>query len=349
MSIQATMQASMEANQKMIQQQIQSVADQMQVYNRNKSVLGEGLSATAERGSTSQPRRMSTPDLEGSLSQTSYTPFPKVEFPHYDGEDTRTWIKKCNKYFQIVTTITEEQKVPLASIHLEGKAELWFQSFMEGGDLPSWDQFITALLKRFDDQDPELIVGQFNKLHQTAEMRARREKNMCYNCDEIFTVGHRCKSRQIYLMMSEEEELAYGHNTEIQDENEDDVIVDDMTVSLNALSGNTDMNTLRIKELLKENLQLAQHRVKFYARQGGTERHFAVVTYKLDLPPDSLIHPVFHVSLLKKKLGTRHSPSPQLPAINEEGRWIYKLKEHSWITTSNGIQTKQNAVAPLMR
>ncbi|KAG8362684.1 hypothetical protein BUALT_BualtUnG0050800 [Buddleja alternifolia] len=167
MSIQATMQASMEANQRMIQQQIQSVVDQMQVYNRNKSVLGEGLSATAERGSTSQPRRMSTPDLEGSLSQISYTPFPKVEFPHYDGEDTRTWIKKCNRYFQIVTTITEEQKVPLASIHLEGKAELWFQSFMEGGDLPSWDQFITALLKRFDDQDPELIVGQFNKLHQT--------------------------------------------------------------------------------------------------------------------------------------------------------------------------------------
>ncbi|KAG8381716.1 hypothetical protein BUALT_Bualt05G0001600 [Buddleja alternifolia] len=78
-------------------------------------------------------------------------------------------------------------------------------------------------------------------------MRTRREKNLCYNCDEIFTVGHRCKSRQIYLMMSEEEELAYGHNTEIQDENEDDIIVDDMTVFLNALSGNTDMNTLKIK------------------------------------------------------------------------------------------------------
>ncbi|KAG8390207.1 hypothetical protein BUALT_Bualt01G0059500 [Buddleja alternifolia] len=124
MSVQVTTQASMEANQRMIQQQIQSVVDQMQVYNRNKSVLGEGLSATAERGSISQPRRMSTPDLERSLSQTSYTPFPKVEFPHYDREDTRTWIKKCNRYFQIVTTITEEQKVPLASIHLEGKTEL---------------------------------------------------------------------------------------------------------------------------------------------------------------------------------------------------------------------------------
>ncbi|KAG8386794.1 hypothetical protein BUALT_Bualt03G0185900 [Buddleja alternifolia] len=202
MGAQTGMQAAMEVNHRMLQQQIQSMADQMQLYNKNKSVLGEGLSTAQERGSTSQVRMQPAPNCEGNHHHNSYTPFPKVEFPHYDGDNTRTWIKKCNRYFQIVSTITEDQKVPLASIHLEGKVELWFQSFMEGRYLPNWPEFTSAILERFDDQDPELIVGEFNKLHQ-----------------------------------SEEEELTYNQNLEIEEEVNEDFITDDMTISLNALSG----------------------------------------------------------------------------------------------------------------
>ncbi|KAG8366950.1 hypothetical protein BUALT_Bualt16G0021400 [Buddleja alternifolia] len=54
MGAQTGIQAAMEANHRMLQQQIQSMADQMQLYNKNNSVLGEGLSAAPERGSTSQ-------------------------------------------------------------------------------------------------------------------------------------------------------------------------------------------------------------------------------------------------------------------------------------------------------
>ncbi|KAG8364002.1 hypothetical protein BUALT_Bualt19G0081000 [Buddleja alternifolia] len=94
----------------------------------------------------------------GINNHSSYTPFPKVEFPHFHGDNPTTWIKKCNRYFQVVSTITDDQKVPLASIHLERKAELWFQSFIEGRDLPTWSQFATAILERFDEQDLDLIV-----------------------------------------------------------------------------------------------------------------------------------------------------------------------------------------------
>ena len=33
-----------------------------------------------------------------------------------------------------------------------------------------------------------------------AEMRARREKGLCYNCDEKFTREHRCAKQKLYLL-----------------------------------------------------------------------------------------------------------------------------------------------------
>lgn len=327
--------SNLEGNQVMMQQQLQSVIEQLQIYNRNKSVLGEGLTASAEKGSTSHNPLENVPRNESQNQSASggCIPFPKVEFPHFDGDNPRAWIRKCNRYFQVISTIGEDQKVPLASVHLEGRAELWYQGYIEGREAPSWQEFVLAVFERFEDLDFEKVMGEFNRLQQEnsvnnylekfeelksymlifnkdlneefftmkfinglredikgavttmrptnlnqaitlakkqeatvdaivkrathlhklyhptkppyrnlnttstgppkppntrfspkpraeptpqprkllteAEMRARREKNLCYNCDEKYVPGHRCKVRQIYMIMSEEEEQAY--------------------------------------------------------------------------------------------------------------------------------------------
>lgn len=43
------------------------------------------------------------------------------------------------------------------------------------------------------------------------------------------------------------------------------------------------------------------------------------VAYKLDLPSTSGVHPVFHVSCLKAKVGHSVTPIPSLPPVDANG------------------------------
>ena len=75
---------------------------------------------------------------------------PKVEFPCFDGNYSKGWIKKCTRYFTLCKT-TEEQKVDLAALHLKGQAEIWFNSYILGRRNLTWDEFIYDISARFKE------------------------------------------------------------------------------------------------------------------------------------------------------------------------------------------------------
>lgn len=64
------------------------------------------------------------------------------------------------------------------------------------------------------------------------EMQARRDKGLCYNCDEVYKFGHKCKARQFFMITIEEEDEEDGHDTkEIQENNEVELIMEEENVT----------------------------------------------------------------------------------------------------------------------
>lgn len=60
---------------------------------------------------------------------------------------------------------------------------------------------------------------------------------------------------------------------------------------------------------------------KFSARYYGPYKilkKIGQVAYRLELPPDAKIHNIFHVSLLKKHIGSKHPASATLPPLTPD-------------------------------
>jgi hypothetical protein len=74
---------------------------------------------------------------------------------------------------------------------------------------------------------------------------------------------------------------------------------------------------MSLKQQKKEN-KLAP---KFYGPYKVLQR-IGSMAYKLELPPSSCVHPIFHVSCLKKVINNKILVQTILPEINEEGKII---------------------------
>lgn len=155
---------------------------------KQKSVIGVhdspgAASSEFQEGVTSANHRSERLD-----SRSSSSPVPIVDhfralgltttnfiFPRFDGDNPHAWERKCEQYFQL-HAILEEMKVSIASMHLEGKACIWYQDYQVGKHFIQWSDLISDLVIRFGDSGYDNVVGEFNKLQQLGSMLEYQER-----------------------------------------------------------------------------------------------------------------------------------------------------------------------------
>lgn len=88
----------------------------------NKLVLDRNSEIPNSGQNNNIPRHMA--QIDRSQPPNYMTRLAKIEFPKFDGTDLKPWLFRCRQFFDL-ENVTDENKVKLAALHMEGKALAW--------------------------------------------------------------------------------------------------------------------------------------------------------------------------------------------------------------------------------
>jgi hypothetical protein len=98
----------------------------------------------------------------------------KLDFPQYSGDDPTEWFNWVDQFFEYQETV-DNQKVSLASFHLEGEANQWWQwlhrAYKEEGRTVTWEIFEEELWARFGPTKCEDFDEALSKIRQVGSLR----------------------------------------------------------------------------------------------------------------------------------------------------------------------------------
>ena len=134
------------------------------------SSRGNSVSQVLEKGNHSR-----TPQEEFERSHHNYASrTTKLEFPRYSGDDPTEWCNRATQFFEFQRT-SDDQKVSLASFHLEGEANQWWQwlskTYREEARAMTWEVFSEELWARFGPTDCEDFDEALSRVRQSGTLR----------------------------------------------------------------------------------------------------------------------------------------------------------------------------------
>ncbi|CAA0840388.1 Unknown protein, partial [Striga hermonthica] len=106
------------------------------------------------------------------------------------------------------------------------------------------------------------------------EMSRRREKRLCFRCEEKYTPGHRCKQNYLIEFVDSDDEEPV-----IEEEREVEVLNDEVEISIHAMAGTKGPRTMKLPAWLKD------RRVTVLVDNGSSHNFInATLSHKLKLP-----------------------------------------------------------------
>jgi hypothetical protein len=130
----------------------------------------------------------------------------KLDFPRYSGDDPTEWFNWVDQFFEYQET-ADNQKVSLASFHLEGEANQWWQwlhrAHKEEGRTVTWEIFEEELWARFGPTEYEDFDEALSKVRQVGSLRDYQKEferlgNRVHGWTQKALVGTFVKPLEIY-------------------------------------------------------------------------------------------------------------------------------------------------------
>ena len=100
----------------------------------------------------SQPPRPVTGMYPHPFPQNDFarhTPLPKLEFPKFDGDNSRLWRDRCEIFFEVYS-VGDHLKTRFAALNFTGATASWLQTAERHGRELDWARFCQAVFDRFD-------------------------------------------------------------------------------------------------------------------------------------------------------------------------------------------------------
>lgn len=100
---------------------------------------------------------------------------PKLHFPEFSGDDPDGWVRKSEKYFEMVG-IPYDQRVSVAVLYITGKAEYWWRGTGCDANRLPWHAFCSMLDERFNNRSEYELVEHFHNLKQVGTVEEYVDK-----------------------------------------------------------------------------------------------------------------------------------------------------------------------------
>jgi hypothetical protein len=97
-------------------------------------------------------------------------PFPKLEFPKFDGSNPRLWQDHCNMFFEVYA-VHPSLKTRFAALNFVGIAKTWLHTVERRERVADWLTLCKLVMGRFDKDQYPLILKQFEATDQTASVQ----------------------------------------------------------------------------------------------------------------------------------------------------------------------------------